>query len=318
LVTAGVLLSSAALAEDVKDYPSRAVTLIVPYPAGGGFDFYSRAIGERLEKALGERVIVENKPGASTQLAAELVANAEPDGYTVLVAGASMVTTAPHLYKKLAYSPDQFQPVTNVLEQPMALWVNPKSEPDIKTLEDYVNYVKKNPGKLFYADTGRGITTHLIGETLSIAAGIDITAVHYKGSSPARQDFLAGAVPFFVDGIPANLPHYEAGTMIPLAVTTQQRISALPDAPTFGEAGYPQAGLSSWLGLMVPAGTPMDIVQKLHEGVVTAMEDEALRERSASEGAVPILEGPEAFAARIAREYDQWGKIIDQIGLKLD
>lgn len=307
---------AALLAQD--QFPSRPITFVVPYPAGGGFDFYARAIAEQMEKALGQDIIVENKPGASTQLAAEMVAAAKPDGYTVLVAGASMVTTAPHLYAKLSYKREQFQPVTNVLEQPMALWVNPKAQPTVKTLADYVALVKSKPGELFYATTGMGITTHLIGETLKIAADLDITAAHYKGSNAARQDVLTGQPPFFVDGIPANLPQEEAGNLLALAVTTQKRISALPDAPTFKEAGYPQAGMSSWLGLMVPARTPRPVVDTLHQAAVKGMEDEALRKRSTAEGAVPLLEGPEEFAARIEREYKAWGETIDAIGLKLD
>lgn len=309
-------LTTAALAQDA--YPTRSITFVVPYPAGGGFDFYARAIAKEMEKGLGQTVIVENKPGASTQLAAELVANAEPDGYTVLVAGASMVTTAPHLYASLSYSPDQFTPVSNILEQPMALWVNPKAQPEVKTLDDYIELVKQHPGEFFYATTGRGITTHLIGETLSIRAGLDITAAHYRGSDAARQDVLTGQPPFFVDGIPANLPQVEAGNLLGLAITTQERIATLPDLPTFREAGYPEAGLSSWLGLMVPAGTPRPVVDKLHAAAVAAMDNEQLSQRSASEGAVPLREGPDDFAARIAREYEAWGGVISQIGLKLD
>ena len=321
LLAATALVLAAAspvLAFAQETFPSRPITFVVPYPAGGGFDFYARAIAEQMEKALGQKIIVENKPGASTQLAAELVAGAKPDGYTVLVAGASMVTTAPHLYEKLSYQREQFQPVTNVLEQPMALWVNPKAEPAVKTLADYVALVKSKPGELFYATTGMGITTHLIGETLSIAADLKITAAHYKGSNAARQDVLIGQPPFFVDGIPANLPQEDAGNLLGLAVTTQERISALPDVPTFKEAGFPQAGMSSWLGLMVPTGTPREVVDTLHQAAVKGMEDEALRKRSTSEGAVPLLEGPDEFAARIEREYQAWGETIKAIGLKLD
>lgn len=314
----GLGLILAATAAGAQDYPSRPIKMIVPYPAGGGFDFYSRALADRMGKALGQQIIVENKAGAATQLAAELVAAAKPDGYTILVAGATMVTTAPHLYSKLSYKREDFAPISNVFEQPMALYVNAAKLPEVKTLADYIAYVKARPGELFYATTGRGITTHLIGETVSIAKDLKITATHYRGSDAARQDVLTGQPPFFVDGIPANLSQVTAGNLRPLAVTTQKRIGVFPDTPTFGEAGVPQAALSSWLGLMAPAGTPRPILDKLHAAAVEALKDEELRKRSESEGAVPILEGPEAFAARISREYEAWGGIIKQIGLKLD
>lgn len=311
-------LASVATGALAQDFPTRSIKLVVPYPAGGGFDFYSRALAERMGKALGQQIIVENKAGGATQLAAELVANAKPDGYTILAAGATMVTTAPHLYSKLSYKREDFAPISNVFEQPMALYVNAAKMPEIKTLADYVNYVKAHPNELFYATTGRGITTHLIGETVSIAADLKITATHYRGSDAARQDVLTGQPPFFVDGIPANLSQVAAGTLRPLAVTSTTRIGVFPDTPTFAEAGYPQAGLSSWLGLMAPANTPKPILDKLYAAVVEAVKDEPLRKRSLSEGAVLNVDGPDAFAARITREYEAWGKIIKQIGLKLD
>jgi tripartite-type tricarboxylate transporter receptor subunit TctC len=312
----GLLLSGPAGAQE--SFPTRPMRLVVPYPAGGGFDFYCRAIGQRMGQALRQPMVIDNRPGAATQLAAEHVAHSRPDGYTQLCAGATMVTTAPHLQERLPYRREDFAPVSLVLEQPMALYVNPRQLPQIQTLRQLVDLAKAKPGELFYATTGRGITTHLIGEMLGMTAGIQMTPVHFRGSDAARTDVIGGRVPLFVDGIPANLPFVASGELRGLAVTTHDQIAALPGVPSFGQAGYPAAELSSWLGIMVPAGTPRPIVARLHEAVVEAMRDPELRARSNAEGAVPVVSTPEQFAARIESDFESWGNLIRSVGLRLE
>jgi tripartite-type tricarboxylate transporter receptor subunit TctC len=305
-VSVFLLLASAAQAQN---YPDRPVKLIAPFPAGGLADVLARAVGDEMSKTLGQPVIVENRAGAGGNVGADAVARAAPDGYTLLMTSAGILTANQFLYAQMPFNVETaFIPVSNVADMSMLVVVNPKVE--AKTLKDLVALAKAQPGKLNFGSPGIGTTGHLGLAMLMHAAKINIGHVPYRGAAPAVTDLIAGQIDGVVDNPPTVLSHIQSDKLRPLAVAAKQRMALLPDVPTAAEQGVAGYEASSWFGIAAPAGTPPAVVAKLHSAIAAAVRTPAMQERFSKSGARLIGDKPEEFAARIAAERKTWGEVI--------
>jgi tripartite-type tricarboxylate transporter receptor subunit TctC len=301
-----VLCASEAAAQN---YPNRAVRLIAPFPAGGLADVLARLVGDEMSKGLGQPVIVENRAGAGGNTGADAVAKAEPDGYTLLMSSAGILTANQFLYAKMPFDPETaFVPISIVADMSMLVVVNPKVEAN--TLAEFVALAKSRPDKINFGSPGVGTTGHLGLALFMHAAGIKLTHVPYRGAAPALNDLLAGQIDGVVDNPPTVLPHIKAGKLRPLAAAARERLALLPDVPTAAEAGVKNFEASSWFGIMAPAGSPPDIVARLHREVVAALKKPAIAERIASSGARAVGNSPAEFAVQVRAERAMWGEII--------
>ena len=312
----GVLLSACfGVAAQAQSYPDRPVRLIAPFPAGGLADVLARAVADELTRSLGQSVIVENRAGAGGNIGAEAVARSAPDGYTLLMTSAGILTANQFLYAKMPFDVEKdFVPISNVADMPMMVVVGPKVE--AKTLKEFVALAKANPNKLNFGSPGIGTTGHLGLAMFMHAAGIQLTHVPYRGAAPAITDLLAGQIDGVVDNPPTVLPHIEAGKLRPLAVAAKQRMALLPDLPTAAEAGVANYEASSWFGVVAPAGTPQPIVDRLHKDIATALQQPAVRERFAKSGARLLGNSPSEFAKQIMDDRKMWGEIIRAADIK--
>ena len=312
------LLAIAPLAHgQAASYPAKPIRLVVPFPPGGATDILARAIGQRFSEVLGQPVIVDNRPGAGGNIGSELVAKAAPDGYTLLMGTVGTHAINPSLYAKMPYDHvKDFAPVILVAGVPNVLVVHP-SVP-ARTVGEFITYAKANPGKLNFASSGSGTSIHLAGELFKVMAGVQMTHVPYKGSSPAIQDLLGGQVQLMFDNLPSALPQIKAGKLRALAVTTANRTPALPDVPTVAEAGLPGFEASSWFGVLAPAGTPPAIIARLNaEGVKWLATPEA-KEKMQNLGANAAGGTPDDFAAHIRAETVKWARVVKESGAKAE
>src|SRR6202521_3378064 len=271
-------------------WPSRPIHWIVPYPAGGSSDTSARPVADKLSKALGPPVVVENRAGAAGNIGAEMVARSKPDGFTLVKAG-DWVAAAPHLYTKITCDPFRdFAPVTQLVRQPIVLAVH--ASLGINSVAELVAYVKKNPGAA-YATSGAGNPQHFVGEWFAKLAGIKLTHVPYKGGGQAIADFIGGQVKIAVLGSTPLIPHYKAGKIKLLAQSQEARAAGLLKIPTFGEAGYPGLVMEQWQGVFAPAGTPPSVISRLHAEIAKALADPGVRERYAASALEPVGNTPE-------------------------
>ena len=306
-------LAFAASAVNAQPYPSKPITIVVPFAPGSGTDSITRIIAQYLQNALGQSVIVENKVGASGVLAATYVARAAPDGYTLLMATNSTHSANPYLFKKLDYDPvKDFAPVARLGSYVFMLVVN-KDVP-AKTLQELVAHAKANPGKLSYAS---GNTTGIVaGETFKTKAGVDILHVPYKSTPPAINDVLGGRVSMIVIDMAPGLEHVRAGNFRALAVTTKERSKLLPDLPSLAEAGIPGYDVTSYAALFAPAGTPKEIVDRLNAEVRKIIDNPDAKARIAVTGFDAFSGPPESLAEFIKAELVNWGKLIKDAGIE--
>jgi len=306
-------LAIAASAADAQPYPSKPITIVVPFAAGSGTDSITRIIAQYLSAALNQSVVVENKVGASGVLAATYVARAAPDGYTLLMATNSTHSANPHLFKNLGYDPvKDFAPVARLGSYVFMLVVG-KDVP-VTTLQEFVAYAKANPGKLTYAS---GNTTGIVaGETFKSKAGVDILHVPYKSTPPAINDVLGGRVSMIVIDMAPGLEHVRAGNFRALAVTTKERSALLPDLPSLAEAGIPGYDVTSYAALFAPAGTPREIVDKLNAEVRKIIADPEAKKRIAVTGFDAFSGSPESLAAFVQTELVNWGRLIKDAGIE--
>jgi len=318
VASAAVALSAHhAMAQGAASYPGKPIKIVVPFPPGGATDILARAIGFELQKAWGQSVIIENKPGAGGNTGADLVAKSAPDGYTLLMGTVGTHAINMSLYAKMPYDAvKDFEPVVLVAGVPNLLVVHPSV--NAKSVRELTALAKSQPGKLNVASSGNGTSIHLAAELYKQMAGVDILHVPYKGSSPAVADLLGGQVQLMFDNMPSALPHAKAGKLRALAVTSMKRSAALPDVPTMDEEGLTGFDATSWFGLLAPAGTPKDIVAKLNVASVKALASPEMRERLAAQGADPVGNTPEQFAAFIKSEIDKWAKIVKASGARVD
>jgi tripartite-type tricarboxylate transporter receptor subunit TctC len=291
-------------------YPAKQVTLIVPYPPGGGTDFFARTVGQKMAESLGQPVIVDNRPGAATIIGAQLVAKAPADGYTVLLGDTATYAVNPGLYKKLPYDPlKDFAPVSLTGRFALLLVVNP-SVIGVNSVKELIEQARKQPGKINYASPGLGSPHHLAMELFKQQAGIDLTHVPYKGAAPAVQDLLGGRIPVMFLDLAAGAPQIRGGKLKALAVASPKRIAALPDLATIDQSGVAGFEAWAWQGLAVPAATPKEVVAKLHAAYVNAISDPTVRQKIVEAGIEPLQSTPQQLADYMVSEAAKWAKVI--------
>jgi len=298
-------------------YPSHTIRLVVPFPAGGTTDILARDVAKKLTDTMGQSVVVDNRPGAGGNIGADLVAKSAPDGYTLLMGTVGTHAINPSLYAKMPYDHiKDFVPVVLVAGVPNVLVVNP-SVP-INSVADLIKLAKAKPGSINFASSGSGTSIHLSGELFKTMAGVDMTHVPYKGSSPALTDLMGGQVQIMFDNLPSSLALIKAGKLRAVAVTSLKRAPALPDVPTIAESGLPGFEASSWFGVLAPAGTPAPIVAKLNAEVNKWLQSPEGKEQLLAQGAEVAGGSPEQFAAHIRAESDKWAKVVKASGAKVD
>jgi len=311
----GILLLATTTAS-AQEWPAKTVRIIVPFPAGGSADLLPRVVGEKLAQQWGQAVIIDNRPGAAGNIGATAVYQAEPDGYTLLSAPPPPLVINRLLYPKLAYDPTQFVPMTVIAAIPNVLLVHPKT--GVSSVAELIALVKSNPGKLNYASQGSGATSHLTTELFkSMAGGLQITHVPYKGTAPALADLLAGQVEMMFDNLGVSLPHVRSGKLKALAVASSKRFRSLPDVPALAET-LPGFESVAWFGIVGPPKTPSAIAEKIAAGVAQALKNPEVLKRLNDLSADPMGLSPAETAAFMKLETERWGAVIRAAGVKLD
>jgi len=315
LAGAGVFLSALqppALAQD--SYPSRPVRVVVPIPTGSGTDIVARAIAKGLSERLGRQVFVENRPGAGTLIGNEIVARAKPDGYTLLINGAAL-TISPAIYRKMPYDTLQdLAPITIAVFTPNLMVVHPSLP--AKSVKDFIALAKAQPGTILYASGGNGTNSHLAAALFASMAQIRVTHVPYKGSIPGIIDLLAGNVVMAINSMSTVVHHVRAGKLRALGVASARRVAATPELPTIAEAGVPGYESVQWSGLLAPAGTPPDIIARLHRETIAIVNAPDMKKTLAADGSEVVANSPEEFAAFIRRELAKWAKVVKATGIE--
>ncbi|MFB6461916.1 Bug family tripartite tricarboxylate transporter substrate binding protein [Bradyrhizobium tunisiense] len=318
-VIAGLCASALSTQAVAQKYPVRPVKVMVGFSAGGPVDVAARIVGDRLSSKLGQPFVVENRAGANGMIAAEGVARAEADGYTMLACNSSTITLNKTLFRDIRYDPQgDFAPLTTIVSAPLVLVVNPENPKtaDIKTVADLVAVAKAAPGALAYGSGGNGNLAHLAMELLSQKAGIKMIHVPYRGGSAAEVGILAQEVLAVFDPLSA-VPLVKAGKLRALAVSSAERLPALPDVPTVAEAGYPGFDISFWVGFFMPKSTPAPILETLHREIVAAARDPAVAEKLGSQGVVSVL-SPAEYAAKIAKETKELADVVTAANIKAE
>ena len=312
IVALAALVALAAPAQ-AAGYPERPVMLVVAFPPGGPSDVLARIVGKKMEQLLGQPVVIENKPGAGGNIAADFVAHAAHDGYTLLMGNNSILATNEALYKKLTYSPGKdLVPITLIGTQANILVVNPKVP--VKSLTELIELCRAQPGKINFASSGYGAAAHLAGELFKAEARVDIVHVPYKGAAPALQDVIAGHDQMMFATAASVIGHIKNGQVRALAVTTLRRTAILPDVPTMDEAGLKGFEASTWHGLVAPTGTPPEIIAKLHDTAVKALHDPGVQASLARLGVDIVGDTPDEFKAYIAKEVPKWAEVVKASG----
>jgi hypothetical protein len=316
------LLCSAGWVQAQSTWPSKPVKIIVPFAPGGTTDILARAVAPELSKAFGQQFVVENRAGAGGNLGADLVAKSAPDGYTILMGTVGTHGINRALYPKLPYDPfKDFAPITLVAAVPNVMVVNVDKAKamDIHSVKDFIKAAKSHPGQFNMASSGNGTSIHLSGELFKSQTGIFMAHIPYRGSGPALLDLMGGSMDVMFDNLPSALPLIKSGKLKALAVTSAQRSGALPDLPTIEEAaGLKGFEASSWFGLLVPAGTPVDIVNRIQQEVAKSLSTPAIKEKMLGQGAIPSGNTPAQFAALIESEHKKWALVVKASGAKVD
>ena len=310
---AAILLALCAAAA-AQSWPAKPIRLIVPFAPGGSTDIVGRDVAARLAPALGQQVVVDNRPGGSTIIGTELVARAAPDGYTLLVTPAPF-TINPTLQPKLPYDPQRdFTPITLINTTPLVIVVHPGVP--ARTLQELVRLARARPGRLNFGSSGTGGSNHLAGELFNTLAGVKLVHVPYKGNAPALADLIGGHIDVVFNGLTSAIPQIRSGTLRALAVTSATRASALPTLPTAIEAGVPGFEATAWNGLVGPAALPREMVNRLAQEIARIVTSAEMRERFRSDGGDPVGSTPEQFARFLRDETDKWAKVIRLSGAK--
>jgi len=315
---AGMAATFAGAAHAADNFPDRPIRVIVPFAPGGSTDIIARLVTQRMSQELGQPMVVENKGGAGGAIGAAEAAKADPDGYTLSIATVSTMAVNPACRPNdLPYDPiKDFQPVTNFANTANVVAVNPKFP--AKDFKEFVEVLKKNPGKYSYGSSGTCGVLHLMGESFKMATGTDIVHVPYKGSGPALADAVGGQVELLFDNLPSSMPQIQAGKLRAMAIAWPERIGAIKDVPTFADAGYPILNQPVWYGLLAPKGTPMDRVNKLRDAAVVALKDPKVVRALEEQGSSASGNTPEEFAKEIQQQYD-WAKdVVKKQNIKLE
>ena len=298
-----------------QEFPTKAIRIIVPFPAGGSLDGMTRELAERMAPELGQTVMIENKPGASTMIASQYVARAQPDGYTLLMVATSFVTST-HVYAKPLYNLSQFAPVAKVAFDNHAVVVNPDVLP-VNSIAELIEYAKKKPGEIAYGSAGVATAPHLEVEEFNKMAGIRMAHIPFNGSAPAVTNLVGGQIGLMFDPISSVKQHIESGRLRALAVTGPERSPALPDVPTVAESGLPGYARGAWDALLAPAGTPPDVVARLNASVRKALQDPELMRRWSQRGLDATPSSPEELQAFLASESENIGGLVKELGIRL-
>ena len=308
-------LAATAVLAQAQAWPAKPVHIIVPFTPGGSTDTTARLVGNRLQEVWGQSVVIENKGGAGGNIAADMVAKSDPDGYTIFIVGPGMATNK-FLYPQLSYDPvGDFAPVTRLITQPNIMCV-PNSSP-AKSVKEFIAYCEENRGKVTYASSGNGTTLHLSGELFKRMAKVEMTHIPYRGGAPAINDLIPGRVDVAFDNAPTVVGHIRANHLRGLAVTTRERIAIMPELPTIGET-VPGFDVFSWFAFFVPAKTPPEVIAKLNADTNAALVYPAVKSRFEDLGAVPKGSTPAELAAFLQSEIDKWGPVITEAKIKLE
>ncbi len=319
--TAAIMIAAAAAASitaapiaRADDFPSRPVHIVIAFPPGGPTDFVGRIVAEKMKDALGQTVVIDNKPGANGTLGGEFVAKSDPDGYTLFLTTAGAVTVSPHIMADIHYDTlKDFAPVALVTTVTEVLAVTPKS--GIKTAKELVALAKEKPGTISFASTGIGSPPHLAQELLAASADVKFLHVPYRGAAPALTDLLGGQVTVISADIPVLISQIKGGNLVAIGQASNKRDAILPDVPTLTEQGYPNTDASNWYGLLAPAKTPAAVIAKINNAVNAAMKDPATHDKLVQSGATPVGGTPESFGMFLKTEYDKWGRVVKERGI---
>ena len=314
---AAVAAAGHAGSASAEVYPNRPVRIVVPYSPGGTTDILARALAQKLAEALGQQVVIDNRPGAAGMIGADLVAKAAPDGYTVLMASVAEVAINQSLYGKMTYDPVRdLAPVTLAGVTPLILVIHPSIP--ASSVEELLAHTKAKPGQFTFGSPGNGSVQHLSGELVKTVAHVDWVHVPYKGAPAVLADVLGGQVSMFFAGMPPAMPHVKTGRLRALAVTTAKRSPAAPEIPTMEEAGVPGFDISNWFGVFVPAATPKDVIAKLNREISKALQLKDVRERMADQGLETVGNTSEQFSAFLRAEIAKYAKLIQVSGARAD
>jgi len=317
IIAGGAALALPWAVRAQQQFPSKPITWVVGFPPGGGADGVTRLVSAKFAENIGQSVLVENRPGASSIIAAQYVAQAAPDGHTIFTAEQGALVFNRALYSKLPYDPEKdFAPVSNMIKAPLVLAVHPSFPAN--DFKSFVAEAKRQPGKFNYGSPGRGIAHHIAMEALKARAGLDIVDVQYKGLAPAVQDLLAGQVTMAVIDTVIVLPHIRSGKVRPIATFADKRIPILPDVPATGELGYPGIGIAPIVGVVAPRKTPREIIDRLSTEVQRAVRDPGVNAKLTGLGLEIIADAPEQFAAFLEKEAATWLPFIRRLNIKLD
>jgi len=319
-VAMAISVMSPATAQTASEWPTKPLRFIVPYPPGGPLDAMARALAEEVREPLGQTIIVENKPGAGGNIGVDLVGRSDPDGYTLVMGAVATFAINPWLFEKLPYDPvKDFQPITLVASVPNVLIVNADfaAKNNINSVKDLIAYGKQNPTALYFASGGNGSAGHLAGELLNSRAGISATHVPFAGAAPALTALMGDQTQMMFDNLASAAPLIESGKVKALAVTTKQRSSMLPDLPTIEESGIADYDLGTWFGVFVPAGTPEDVVKRLHSVYADALNSPQIQKRLATMGSDAKPNTPQEFATMVKEEMAKYEEIVKASGAKL-
>jgi tripartite-type tricarboxylate transporter receptor subunit TctC len=318
LASASFGLSALGLPAHAAAYPDKPIRLVVPFPAGGATDLMARTMGQKLSERIGQPVVIDNRAGAGGGIGAEAVATSAPDGYTLLFATMGSLTINPSLYKNLRYDPvKSFEPITLTHNTSNLLVVNPNVP--ARSVAELIELARKRPGELTFASAGNGTTSHLSGELFKSLAKVDLTHVPYKGSAPAMTDFLGGRTSMMFDTASNFVEYVKNGKVRPLGVTDRKRLPSMPTVPTISETpGMGEYGMSLWLGVLAPAGTPNTIVQKLHDEIGAAMSSPDIIRQMADAGIEVRLSTSKEFAALMRADTAKWSEVVRRAGVRLD
>ncbi len=317
LSTFAFLLCCGIATAMAQPYPSKPVRMVMPFPPGGPTDILGRLIGQKLTEAWGQNVIIDNRPGGAGMIGAVVAVKSPPDGYTLFLGGVTTLSIAPFLHKDMPYDPlRDFIPITQTSIQPIMLMTHPSLP--VRTVKEYVALARAKPGQINYATSGQGGSGHLAGELFRSHARINIIHVPYRGAPPALTDLMAGQVQSLFGTMLASVPSIRIGKIRGIAITGPQRSGAVPDVPTFAEAGYPEYEASSWNGILVPAGTPAAIVAKLNTDLVKVLKTPNVLERLAADGSVAVGNSAQEFAAFIKSEQVKWGKVVREANVRIE
>jgi tripartite-type tricarboxylate transporter receptor subunit TctC len=298
-----------------QNFPSRPVRIVVAFPAGGPTDFVGRVVADKMSTLLGQRVYIDNKPGANGTLGGGDVAKSDPDGYSLFLTTAGAVTVSPHIMANMPFDTFRdFAPVSLVTKVSEVLVVSPKL--GIKSAKDLVALAKEKPGAVTFASTGIGSPPHLAQLMLDTSAGVTFLHVPYRGAAPALTDLLGGQVQVVALDVPVVISQIQAGNLVPIGIAGDKRDAVLPDVPTLAEQGYPNTDASNWYALLAPAKTPPDVIAKLNKAVDDAMKDPEVRDKLVKTGATPVGGTPEQLGTFMKAEYEKWGRVVKEHDIK--